>query len=401
MPYCLNHPDRIVFINSTRFQFCEQCLVESLGPRHPQRLMYQAFRDRMAPAPPRDPAPAPASRTVVPVIGAMPKPEQLLPVDIIASIVGFFEPIEAWPLRLVKRSWRTAVDRAHWPVVPRKIDGIGYPSDQRAEELRICAALSAITHLKALLRTGGNAERFTGEARGVTKALTERYRQYSRGKQIAQNCVAVFRRGPTRHFALNFWHPSWDQSMLTHALWDGAPVHPDGALMDRISHMHAEVRVLHAGLSPSSVDKPMCMFCAMTFQLRGEVHPHHLRQLEWYTFSTHIFSTRHNVATYFGTEFADLWFRSTNDERTRMLGYCVKLTNASTWTAWRENIERYAAGTISWDAFDDKPSSEGPATIGPKCCVCGAPRKKRSRTESDDGHHKGWICATCEAAIRS
>lgn len=248
------------------------------------------------------------------------------PISALPVIVSFLEPVDAWRLRAVSKQWRAVVDLKHWPVVPSKIDA---RSPAQAPLAQI--AYRAMEHVRRQLRSA-QPVCLTNTATVVQRALARRYSELSSGKDISMNCVAVYDNGMAKHFVLNFfpWPHSIQRMFEQVTIPSSQSVSGALAVMRRLSHMHAEIRILHEGHDPESIDKPMCVFCAATFcTVKGQVYESHGGTLQWYTFSTRIFSTRERVRAFFGDEFASEWFSSDNTQRTSLLGYCVAFTNTS------------------------------------------------------------------------
>jgi len=277
------------------------------------------------------------------------------------AVVRTLQPDEAWRFRSVSRTWRWVVDEVHkkqlyWYRAPRRIaipvvfemypntNVLQYMGSSLPQAQLLRVAYLGIRHIKSTLRKRTHVVcEYFAEAQKVRETLTKYY-TVTTGKSIETNCVAVFKRRDANWFVLNFWFQ---------------PEVPDGPeykfatdLMKLVRNMHAEVRVLHSGCELISVDKAMCIFCAMTFYVHEQSFSSKIDDgcLAWYTFSPSIFGNQGSVAAYFGEDFAKLWFHphSTQREQEQLLQYCVLLTRPKICLILYDDYEsRTVSATVS------------------------------------------------------
>jgi len=295
-------------------------------------------------------------------------------VGIYAYLMSYLEPVDAWRVRSVCKRWYSLFEDRFWTPVPQKID---LPDEQLAgctinsifgnkedsepftvspiEMAAAAAAYNAVEHIKSRLDCSkSNRIKVKKDiAKCVRKSWEHDY------EEIYENCVAVYLANPgSLMVVLNFLPPhgvvlpnnaimingQCQQLTLDVALMNGNKV------PTTVSSMHAEIRVLHAPrwqnrqvCKPESIEQDMCIFCAMTWlSLEGQAYTFHPNKLKWYTFSPRIFASRAAVSTYFGNDFARVWFSSDKATKCLMLKYCVLFTNEKWFNRYRDKLQLVA-----------------------------------------------------------
>lgn len=272
---------------------------------------------------------------------------------------------------IIKECKRKYGSRFSQPVMIKL--GGPYPfllDDCNTKQLRI--ALNAFKFIQDKLSNAKQcveAELFTGEAQGIVTAVSQKYSQITKNS-LFNNCICIYKDKETNKVTLNFVQfGDWDKGDGLSTLLSGKQLSLDLSVMQKTLHMHAEIRVLHEKQTPSSVDKPMCVFCAMTFYViskSGERYPYKVGKLEWYTFSPRIFFNPEYRSAYFGKEFACEWASASDDIRERLLQTCVALTNPETLEKVTERIEKEDKKIRLENVKKQKQANEGKRLIFPK-----------------------------------
>lgn len=297
-------------------------------------------------------------------------PLDQLPEYVLHHILGFVWLLDShenggtsgsvYRLRCVSKRLRNHIDTHPWiwPILPQKIDLPGSPNDHTP------SANNAVAHMQALLRKGSAFQVIqTGATSVAGKLMTRLEHGYNKATRsdIHQNCLSVFVSGDsTPTFTMNFLPKDYQPQdsgnpalLLNHEL------------MRRCTHMHAEVRAL--GHDVTSIDKAMCLFCAVTFRVRGSRRGEfHEKGLQWYTFHPSILVRPDMVRTVFGAPFLQKWLSSSNDQRRLLLAQCLFALSRLHWCKVHQTQNALSQhGYFCYDCWQDKksPAKKTSATV--------------------------------------
>jgi hypothetical protein len=208
-----------------------------------------------------------------------------------------------------------------------KPEKINFPKHLISEEYRDITKL-AIQHMQTILHsnTSSNVSVMTGastDAYKVFNKITNVYNNMSRSN-IKSNCVCVCGNDESIKFVMNFLPSVENRSQFVHALNEESHRPMNEELMQQYQGMmHAEIRTIHSPYQTKSIDKAMCLFCAVTFRMRGISGQYHTRRLQWYTFSPHVLKSIDNIRYVFGNTFANVWRVLERPNRILLLESCL------------------------------------------------------------------------------